>query len=47
MWSKLAGVWKYPQLKNLTIDCTHEGLDTEIDKILAGGQRGRVVVDLE
>ncbi len=47
IWSKLAGVWKFPQLQKLTIDCTLEGLDPEIDKILAGGQRGRVVVDLE
>ena len=46
IWSKLAGVWKFQQLHKLTIDCTLEGLDPEIDKILAGGQRGRVVVDL-
>ena len=46
IWSKLAGVWEFPQLHKLTIDCTLEGLDPEIDKILAGGQRGRVVVDL-
>ena len=45
IWSKLAGVWKFPQLEQLTIDCTLETLDPEIDKILAGGQRGRVVVD--
>ena len=47
IWSKLAGVWKFPQLEQLTIDCTLETLDPEIDKILAGGQRGRVVVDLQ
>ncbi len=47
IWNKLAGVWKFPQLEKLTIDCTLEGLDPEIDKILAGGQRGRVVVDLQ
>ena len=46
IWSKLAGVWKFQQLHKLTIDCTLEDLDPEIDKILAGGQRGRVVVDL-
>ena len=46
IWSKLADVWKFQQLHKLTIDCTLEGLDPEIDKILAGGQRGRVVVDL-
>ena len=47
IWGKLAGVWVFPQLHKLTIDCTLEGLDPEIDKILAGGQRGRVVVDLQ
>jgi acrylyl-CoA reductase (NADPH) len=47
IWKKLAGVWKFPQLEKLTIDCTLEGLNPEIDKILAGGQRGRVVVDLQ
>jgi alcohol dehydrogenase len=47
IWNKLAGVWKFPQLEKLTIDCTLEELDPEIDKILAGGQRGRVVVNLQ
>jgi putative YhdH/YhfP family quinone oxidoreductase len=47
IWNKLAGIWKFPQLEQLKIDCTLEELDPEIDKILAGGQRGRVVVDLE
>ena len=46
-WNKLAGIWKIPQLEQLTIDCTLEELDPEIDKILAGGQRGRVVVNLQ
>ena len=47
IWNKLAGEWKLPQLKQLSIDCTMDRLDPEIDKILAGGQRGRVVVDLQ
>jgi len=47
IWNKLAGIWKIPQLEQLTIDCTLEELDPEIDKILAGGQRGRVVVNLQ
>jgi acrylyl-CoA reductase (NADPH) len=46
IWNKLAGDWKLSQLDQLKIDCNLEGLDPEIDKILAGGQRGRVVVDL-
>ena len=47
IWNKLAGDWKLSQLDQLKIDCNLEGLDPEIDKILAGGQRGRVVVDLQ
>jgi len=47
IWKKLAGDWKFAKLQKLTIDCTLDQLDPEIDKILAGGQRGRVVVDLE
>ena len=47
IWNILAGIWKIPQLEQLTIDCTLEELDPEIDKILAGGQRGRVVVNLQ
>ena len=47
IWKKLAGDWKLAKLQKLTIDCSLDQLDPEIDKILAGGQRGRVVVDLE
>jgi len=47
IWNNLASKWKLPQLKLLSIDCTLDRLDPEIDKILAGGQRGRVVVDLQ
>ena len=47
IWNKLAGDWKLSQLDQLKIDCNLEGLDPEIDKILTGGQRGRVVVDLQ
>jgi len=47
IWNKLAGEWELSQLDQLKIDCNLEGLDPEIDKILAGGQRGRVVVGLQ
>jgi len=47
IWNKLAGDWELSQLDQLKIDCNLEELDPEIDKILAGGQRGRVVVDLQ
>jgi putative YhdH/YhfP family quinone oxidoreductase len=46
IWNKLADEWKFPQLEQLSVDCTLDNLSPEIDKILAGGQRGRVVVNL-
>ena len=47
IWNKLASEWKFPQLKQLSVDCDLDDLGPEIDKILAGGQRGRVVVNLQ
>ena len=47
IWKKLASEWKFPQLKKLASDCDLDDLGPEIDKILAGGQRGRVVVSLQ
>ena len=47
IWNKLASDWKFPQLKQLSVDCNLDDLGPEIDKILAGGQRGRVVVNLQ
>ena len=47
IWNKLAGDWELSPLDQLIIDCNLEGLDPEIDKILAGGQRGRGVVNLQ
>ena len=47
IWNKLASEWKFPQLKQLSVDCDLDDLEPEIDKILAGGQRGRVVVNLQ
>ena len=47
IWSKLAKEWKPAGLERLAFDCRFEKLNPEIDRILAGGQRGRVVVDLQ
>ena len=47
IWSKLAKEWKPAVLEQMAIDCKLEQLDPEIDRILAGDQRGRVVVDLQ
>jgi acrylyl-CoA reductase (NADPH) len=46
LWQKLASAWKLPHLNRLASDCTLENLSPEIDRILAGQHRGRVVVDL-
>ena len=47
IWKKLASEWKFPQLKQLSVDCDMDNLEPEIVKILEGGQRGRVVVNLQ
>ncbi len=47
IWKKLASEWKFPQLKQLSVDCDMDNLESEIVKILEGGQRGRVVVNLQ
>jgi acrylyl-CoA reductase (NADPH) len=46
LWEKLANQWRPPELEMLAVDCKLDNLDQEIDKILAGGQRGRIVVNL-
>ena len=46
LWQKLAGEWKLSHLANLATECSLEGLEVEIERILQGKQRGRVVVDL-
>ena len=46
MWSRLGGEWKLPRLERLAREVTLESLDPEIDRILQGGQTGRVLVRL-
>jgi acrylyl-CoA reductase (NADPH) len=46
LWRKLAGEWKLANLDDLATECSLEGLEVEIERILEGKQRGRVVVDL-
>ena len=46
VWSKLASVWKPKNLEHLAIDCSLQGLNSKIDKILTGDLRGRVVVEM-
>ena len=47
IWSKLAEEWKPDKLESLAFDCRLEKLNPEIDRILVGGQRGRVIVNLQ
>jgi acrylyl-CoA reductase (NADPH) len=44
IWARLSADWKPTGLESLAVDCRLEQLDPEIDRILAGHQRGRVVV---
>jgi putative YhdH/YhfP family quinone oxidoreductase len=46
LWQKLAGEWKLANLNDLASECSLDGLEVEIERILQGKQRGRVVVDL-
>lgn len=47
MWQHLAGPWKIEGLEALSRVCKLEDLPVEIERILQGQQRGRVVVDLQ
>lgn len=44
LWQRLAGEWAVPGLEDRVREVGLEDLDPEIDRILAGGQTGRVVV---
>jgi acrylyl-CoA reductase (NADPH) len=46
LWQKLASNWKLAELDRLASDHTLADLDAEIDRILAGQQQGRIVVNL-
>ena len=46
IWSKLAKEWKPKNLNYLAFDSSLEQLNSEIDKILVGDQKGLVVVDM-
>lgn len=46
LWSKLSGEWKLPLLDRLAHERTLDQLNPEVDRILKGGQTGRVLVNL-
>lgn len=44
LWARLAGEWKPPALADLGRDCALDQLNQEIERILSGQIKGRVVV---
>lgn len=46
LWSKIAGEWKIDQLHNYIKEVSLDGLENEIDLILKGLQKGRVILNL-
>ena len=46
VWQKLSGAWKPSDLEATVTECTLHSLDEHILKILNGGVRGRVLVNL-
>lgn len=46
LWQRLATDWKINALNDLMTECELQDLDGQIDRILAGQMRGRVVVNL-
>jgi hypothetical protein len=47
LWKRIAGEWKIDLPPDLFVDRSLEELDGEIERILHGGQTGRIVVDLD
>ena len=46
LWSKIAGEWKIDKLHKYIKEVSLDGLDNEIDLILKGQQKGRVILNL-
>jgi len=46
VWQNLAGPWKLDGLETLATEISMEGLSDNIDRILKGQQKGRVIVNL-
>lgn len=46
IWEKLAGPWKPERLDSLSSVVSLEGLNEQIDLILASKQMGRRVIDM-
>jgi len=46
IWNRISTDWKVDQLETLTTEITLEDLDSNIELILEGKQKGRVLVNL-
>ncbi|MGC9334017.1 MAG: zinc-binding dehydrogenase, partial [Anaerolineae bacterium] len=46
IWDRLASSWKLEKLERLASECTLQELEPEIERILQGEQRGRLIVNL-
>ncbi|MDE2831141.1 MAG: oxidoreductase, partial [Gemmatimonadota bacterium] len=46
IWQRLATDWKINTLNNIIAECDLEDLNAQIDRILSGQMRGRIVVKL-
>ena len=46
LWANMAGDWKPSMLDRIAREVRLEQLEPEIEKILKGGQSGRVIVNL-
>jgi acrylyl-CoA reductase (NADPH) len=46
MWQKLSAEWKLAKLEHLASECSLDGLEAGIERILQGKQVGRLVVNL-
>ncbi len=47
IWQKLAREWKLEQIEDICTECGLEELDENIGRILKGGIRGRILLNLE
>jgi putative YhdH/YhfP family quinone oxidoreductase len=46
IWNRLAGGWKVPNLNKIARECFLNDLNDEVDKILAGKQVGKILVNI-
>lgn len=47
LWDRIASHWRVPHIDALTRECRLEELEPEIERMLHGGQTGRVVVNIQ